>query len=168
MEDVIDAGKKLGLNVPVFGSDDQGLIALPKPLVAFVEHDHFIAVTKADKHGVTYLCSDCGAWPGGQVTLTWKQWHMLNASAYAAVTKPGCMLDGVLKQVLAPKAALPGIKVATAGSLEGLDLPRLTQSAMLLMLLKGHLIQDYLTNGGTNICGSKPQSQQCPPYIICC
>ena len=29
------------------------LIMLPKPIVAFVERDHFISVTNADAHGVT-------------------------------------------------------------------------------------------------------------------
>jgi len=61
--------------------------------VAHVEHDHFVAVTRADANGVTYLCSDCGPWPGGSVDLTWKQWHALEADAYGVVTSPGSIQD---------------------------------------------------------------------------
>ena len=63
-------------------------MALPKPLVAYVEHDHFVSVVRADQRGVSYLCSDCGPWPGGRVDLTWRQWHLLEGGLYAAVTAP--------------------------------------------------------------------------------
>jgi len=41
------------------------LMALPTPLVAHVEHDHFIAITRITKSQVYYNCSDCGYGPVG-------------------------------------------------------------------------------------------------------
>jgi RHS repeat-associated protein len=89
LQDVLDAAKKLGVTADTVTADEKGLVSLPKPLVAYVEHDHFVAVTKADKSGVTYLCSDCGTWPGGAVHLTWKQWRLMEAGLYASITLPG-------------------------------------------------------------------------------
>ena len=77
MADVIAAARKLGRTAYPIAADDKALINLPKPMVAYVEHDHFIALLRADRQGVSYLCSDCGPWPGGKVDLTWKQWHAL-------------------------------------------------------------------------------------------
>lgn len=93
MADIVSAAQHLGLSARTVRADDQGLILLPKPLVAYVEHDHFVSVVHADKKGVSYLCSDCGAWPGGRVDLTWKQWHLLNGGLYVALTVPGTVSD---------------------------------------------------------------------------
>lgn len=87
MADLEKALPSLGLSGRMVTADEQGLQRLPKPLVAFVEHDHFVAVTKADKQGVSYYCSDCGPWPGGPVQLTWKQWRAMEASTFLAVAK---------------------------------------------------------------------------------
>lgn len=96
LQDVAAGAKTLGLSAYAVRADDQGLRLLPKPLVAYVEHDHFVSVVKADKKGVSYLCSDCGMWPGGQVNLTWKQWHLLNGGLYLAVTRSGSAADRLL------------------------------------------------------------------------
>jgi len=88
-DDVIDGAAKLGVEVDPVSADDTGLKALPKPLISFIEHDHFIAITAADASGVTYLCSDCGPWPGGAVHLNWKQWHALDGGLYGVVVEPG-------------------------------------------------------------------------------
>ena len=61
MQDLVTGAERLGFNVHVVRTTDQGLIDLPKPLICFAEHDHFISVLHADKQGVEYLCSDCGA-----------------------------------------------------------------------------------------------------------
>lgn len=73
LQDLFDGGKKLGLAPHVVTCGAEGLKMLPMPLVAAVEHDHFVSVYRADEKGVTYLCSDCGTWPGGQRFVTWKQ-----------------------------------------------------------------------------------------------
>lgn len=82
-------------------ADERGLITLPKPVVAFVEHDHFVAVTGADKKGVTYSCADCApAWPGGQQRVSWKQWRAMDAVRFLSVVRPGSEADRVLQAVL--------------------------------------------------------------------
>ncbi len=74
LQDLLDACPKLGVvGVPLKIRSDEGLIKLPKPCVVHVERDHFVAVIGADKKGVTYLCTDCGRWPGGKVQVTWAQ-----------------------------------------------------------------------------------------------
>jgi RHS repeat-associated protein len=87
--DLEKALPSLGLSGHVVTADESGLKRLPKPLVAFVEHDHFVAVTSANKNGVEYFCSDCGSWPGGAVQLTWKQWRAMESSTFLAVAKQG-------------------------------------------------------------------------------
>src|SRR5207248_1144966 len=43
-QDILDACGKLGVAGRLVKADDRGLKALPKPLVAFVEGDHFVAL----------------------------------------------------------------------------------------------------------------------------
>lgn len=92
MRDLQDACDKLGLSARAVTADDAGLSVLPKPLVAHVEHDHFIAVLATDATYATYLCSNCGGWPGGQ-KLTWKQCRAPEPSAYLAVNPIGSTTD---------------------------------------------------------------------------
>jgi RHS repeat-associated protein len=134
LHDAVVGGPKLGVNVRPIGATEKGLIALPKPLIAYVEHDHFIAVTNADKKGVSYLCSDCGPWPGGKVTLTWKQWHMLDANIYATVTKPGSIWDKAISLVLSHGNAAK-VQVASSGSL-GIAI----QLARAIQAIKGNVV----------------------------
>ncbi|MES2462005.1 MAG: RHS repeat-associated core domain-containing protein [Armatimonadota bacterium] len=105
MQDLMSACDKLGggrwVTGRVVSADDAGLKALPLPAVAYVEHDHFVAVTRADNLGVTYVCSDCGEWPGGEVKLTWKQWHKMEPRLYLSVVKKGSSDDALLTKALA-------------------------------------------------------------------
>src|SRR5258708_6069228 len=89
LRDIADACKKLGLNGRAIKADEQGLIALPKPLIAHVEHDHFVTVVRADKSGVSYVCSDCGPWPGGRVGLSWKQGRAFEGGVFFFDLKTG-------------------------------------------------------------------------------
>ncbi|HLI49207.1 MAG TPA: cysteine peptidase family C39 domain-containing protein, partial [Chthonomonas sp.] len=90
LADLVAGARRVGLHAyPLAVHTEQVLMALPKPLIAFVEHDHFIGVVGADKRGVEYVCSDCGPWPGGKVHVSWKQWALLEPSAYLAVVRPG-------------------------------------------------------------------------------
>jgi RHS repeat-associated protein len=109
LQNLIDAGRKLGAAVHPVSADDQGLMMMPKPAIAYVEQDHFVSVIRADKRGVAYLCSDCGAWPGGEVDLTWKQWNHMEPGIYAAVVRPGGVWDQFFTQ-------LPNLKPATPRS----------------------------------------------------
>ncbi len=74
-------------------ADETGLKRLPKPLIAYVENDHYVTVTKTDDKGVTYLCGDCGAWPGGAVKLTWSQWRRMLPGRFIAMTRTGSRSD---------------------------------------------------------------------------
>ena len=156
LRDVLDAGPRLGVRVRALTADDRGLIALPKPLVAYVEHDHFVALTRADAKGVSYLCSDCGAWPGGRVDLTWAQWHTMNGGLYAAVTLPGSRWDRTL-DALAPRVSRLQVAATRLGGL----LPRRVEGAFSgLPLLRGHIVLDSLP-AGTVSCGSAPPALFC-------
>ncbi|MBS1712976.1 MAG: hypothetical protein JST30_01430 [Armatimonadetes bacterium] len=66
------------------------------PVVVLVERDHYVTAVKADKSGVTYMCTDCGPWPGGELEVTWKQWRLMDPGPYAALSKP----DGSLVKAL--------------------------------------------------------------------
>ncbi len=164
MQDVLDGAAKLGLSGHVVAGTDKALLALPKPLVAYVEHDHFISVLDADKAGVTYLCSDCGAWPGGRVHLSWAQWHKLEATAFAALTEPGSDVDGALALLTPPnEAAKPGVQIASSS-------PKLASGVVgrmrwLKVFKKQGITQPM--GGQTLSCGNTPISQQCPCPANC-
>lgn len=168
LQDVLEAARKLGLTGRAITADDVGLMALPKPLVAYVEQDHFVALVRADKAGVSYLCSDCGPWPGGRVNLTWAQWHSLSPGLYGSVVKPGSAWDKKLASVLAPlPVSDSSVRLASARPLVGLGVAEVSALLPALSLLRGH-VQRYIAPTAPVTCGYKPTSQQCPPYIICC
>ena len=116
LQDILNAAPGLGVTARAITADDHALRILPKPLVAFIERDHFVAVTAANDSGVSYLCSDCGSWPGGAVHLTWAQWHLLNPGIYGVVTVPGSDWDKALELKLAGKK-IPSPSVASNGSM---------------------------------------------------
>ena len=165
LQDVLDAAKKLHTSARTVTADDAGLLALPKPLVAFVEGDHFISVVGADKAGVSYLCSDCGMWPGGRVHLTWKQWHLLNPGLYAVVTAPSSVWEKTLAALTPAPSHGNLLRLASAGRLSGLGVVH--ENALLpnLATLRQHVRYIDHVNG---TCGYKPTTQQCPPYYLCC
>ncbi len=109
LADVIQAATKLKLTSIAFQADPIGLQTLNSPLVAFVEHDHFVALTHADVHGVTYLCSDCGLWPGGERKVTWKQWKAMEAGPYLAVCLPSSSAAQALQISLRQISKTPAI-----------------------------------------------------------
>lgn len=163
LQDVLDGAQKLGLSAHVVHVKDAGLILLPKPLVAYVEHDHFVSVTKADKSGVTYLCADCGPWPGGRVSLTWAQWHKMEATAYAVVSKPGSDIDGALSALATPDGkGAQGVQTASiGGKLAG----GVSGRVQWMRLLRKQIM--WPTGGTTVFCGNSPVGQHCPDYVDC-
>ena len=161
LQDILDAGKTLNLSMHTFGADDTGLRKLPKPLIAYVEHDHFIAVEAADDTGVTYLCSDCGAWPGGRVHLTWKQWHAIEATIYVAVTRPDSGNDQMFAALEDGKVPdLP--RLATTGTGKGILSPA-QEWVITAHTLQSHIIKFH--RPGTTGCGKKIKALHCPPFI---
>ena len=98
MADVVAAAPKLGATAYVVTSSDKSrLMALPMPLVAHAEHDHFLAITKITDKQITYNCSDCGIYPGGFKHITWKQLAALECDAFAVIVKSGSPLDTALR-----------------------------------------------------------------------
>ena len=163
MQDVVNGAQKLRLSAHVVHATDKGLIALPKPLVAYVEHDHFVSVSRADEKGVSYLCSDCGPWPGGEVSLTWAQWHKMEATAYAVVSEPGSDIDGALTALAPTNTGAKGVQIASAGrKLAGDVIGRMRW----LRLFKKQGIF-YPMGGETFSCGFGPLSQQCSCFVCC-
>ena len=124
LSDIADAAKKLGASAYSVTANEQALVQMPLPMVAYVEHDHFVALVRADKSGVSYLCSDCGAWPGGRVNLTWRQWRQMNPGLYLAVTKPGSAWD---QRMMAAKSGqfMPQVRVAMADPTDKFSRPLL-------------------------------------------
>ena len=159
LEDVAAAGKKLGMSVFKISADEIGLRYLAKPLVAYVEHDHFIAVVGADKAGVSYLCSDCGAWPGGRNTLTWKQWRAMDCGVYLAVARKGSATSAALASLPPLGQGTPGV-ITPKTSLRFHRAFGRRQSPLRFMARHASLIQSILLLS----CGGKPKTTQCPPY----
>ena len=169
MNDVLAGARKLGLSAHAVHAGDKGLMALPKPLMAYVEHDHFVSVLRADKNGVSYLCADCGPWPGGRVNLTWAQWHKMEATAYATFVVPGSDQDRALGLRLdGQDGKASGVQIASAsGKLAGgIRAP--------LRLLQAYMrggVKALWRQGGSGItnpdggltlsCGNTPTGGQC-------
>ena len=162
MQDLLNAAPKLHVHAVAVTADDVGLKLLPKPLIAYVEHDHFISIVKADSRGVSYLCSDCGMWPGGRVNLTWAQWHLLEATLYVTVTKPGSTDDRMMAAVHAPAAQIPALnsplRVSFTGSLSQLH-RSLEIHLPAMARLRGHVLGHVGTNGAA--CSYVLSSQHC-------
>jgi RHS repeat-associated protein len=153
---IVAGAEKLGLVAKAVTADKVGLCLLPKPLVAYVERDHFVAVVKADRQGVTYICSDCGPWPGGAVQLTWRQWQLLEPGPYAVFAEPGTSWAKVLASLKPTPSS--SFQVATRASLVG---------ALGLSGLFGSHIRLYVPPLSGDKCGGLAEAQHCPPYIQC-
>ncbi len=172
LADLVASGPRLGASVRAVTADEAGLRLLPKPLIAYVERDHFIAVVRADSKGVSYLCSDCGPWPGGQVNLTWKQWRALDPGAYAVVSRSGSVWDRTLA-ALGGASASPMLGMASRAStrvasltLRGLLRPARVQTLLpSLALLRAHVV--LFNNLPLIVCGSQPVSQHCTSEVEC-
>lgn len=177
LQDLADACAKFGLVGHPIVADEAGLKALPKPLIAHVERDHFVTVLEADDNRVVYACNDCGPWPGGRLELTWEQWRKLKPGIYLAVVRPGSAEAEAVGKVLArasaenSSAALArlgkpsdpsqvGVQVASAG-VGALGLKAATLEAALV----GHAVAwPYAV---FTECGYAPAALQCPPGTCC-
>ncbi len=198
LQDIVASAQHLGLHTRVLRADDQGLMLLPKPLVAYVEHDHFVSVVRADKKGVSYLCSDCGAWPGGRVNLTWRQWHLLEGGLYVSTALANTPADRLLSHldptpppfatpaalpepssdITALPLAVPPVRLAFAGDLSALHLslrplawyPQPPTVDVSFSALASSLQRHVVlqTAPTGGSCGSKGNSPTCPDCTTCC
>ena len=165
-QDIVTASQSMGLSAYPLTADDKGLIALHHSVVAFVERDHFVAVVRADKDGVSYLCSDCGPWPGGQNNVSWKQWHAMLPGTYLAVAQPGSEWDATLQGTLAQSAPPKPVRVSFVGDLGLLGFRNTSHLAAIFSVLRPHVFR--LVAPGSVSCGNKPASLDCTPFIMCC
>ena len=180
MEDLLNATKKLGDGHVVTGrviqADEQALKILPMPMVAFVERDHFVAIVSADKEGVSYLCTDCGHWPGGKITLTWEQWRAMKPGIYLSVVKKNSHEDRVLALLCEKKdehqarearttSGIPGIQVAMASSSAPLAIGSMESLSPLYRGLNNHMAPVVPSYGGQ--CGMSASAQHCGPDVCC-
>lgn len=167
-KDLLDGCAKLGVVGRAIRADEHALMRLPMPMVAFVEHDHYVAIVRADQQGVSYLCSDCGGWPGGRRDLSWKQWKAMEPGLYLAVSKPGSRADRLFTELSArEQRSATGVRLAANGPIVGLgsqvaraDLIRLAA------LLRGHVLL-YGSNPPATKCGGKPDALPCDPAVEC-
>ncbi|MFI5385565.1 MAG: RHS repeat-associated core domain-containing protein [Fimbriimonadales bacterium] len=159
-EDILQGCRNLGLSGHAVTADETGLCFLPKPLVAHVERDHFVALTRADRNGVTYICSDCGPWPGGEVQLTWKEWRALEPDVYVVPTKKGSVEDRALSFLGSKKLAERQELYATIAPQSHLN----GAGAQLKNLISA--LETHVTTWVFPIliaCGWKPDSGHCLP-----
>jgi YD repeat-containing protein len=167
MQDLARCAKRLGMSAWTVKADEEGLKRLPKPLVAYVEQDHFVAVTRADNDGVSYLCSDCGAWPGGRRDLSWKQWRAMECNLFLAVATPGSAEARLMTSALSTRPTGRAVASAPATRLAALranDLP--STRTLLIRLLKAHSVL-YVPPISVQ-CGQLPNTQHCNPDAQCC
>jgi YD repeat-containing protein len=141
MQDLLQCARRLGMSAWTVKADEEGLKLLPKPLVAYVELDHFVAVTRANKDGVSYLCSDCGAWPGGRRDLTWKQWRAMDCNLYLVVALQGSAEARLMNAALAPNPSRQFVSATPATRLAALQASNIQRGrAWMIHLLQAHVI----------------------------
>ena len=165
LAELVASSRNLGVSVRAVAADETGLRALPKPLVAFTEKDHFVAVVAATKTHVSYLCSDCGPWPGGRVDLTWQQWRALSPGIYAAVTLPGSVPDRTVAALTSGAGQPAPVRLSYGGALSGLHLSSRLQMLTDYSKLRGHVFNYGNTTWlgcGFGISGLHCWPQCCP------
>lgn len=170
MQNLVVGAKNLGLRGYPLSMDGKALrtyftVNQGIPVIAHVEHDHFIAVTAASAKGVTYWCSDCGPWPGGKRTVTWKQWTLMEPDGYLGIAVPGSDLDVALARLGQPTPErVAFIGAIASGPILAVQVGRAQQ---ILSLLRTASI-GYVSLPYSLLCGMMPQSDQCPPCEVEC
>jgi RHS repeat-associated protein len=80
LEDLKVACNKLGIRSYLIEATPQATKSLPTPLVAYVDHDHFVAVLGSNSKGLDVQCSECTG--GSSRRIDWAQWKLMEPSAY--------------------------------------------------------------------------------------
>jgi RHS repeat-associated protein len=177
MTDLLAACPKLGMVGRVVKVDEQGLRHLPLPVVAYVEEDHFVAVTEADATHICFTCSDCGPWPGGNIRLTWSQFRRMKPGFYLTMVRPGSVEDRQLAQALslAKMVGLYGTARTDVGAVLAATAP-LSQVASssghapfaaTLVLARHITALSAAVIGGTGCSNYVGGSQSCPSQTQC-
>lgn len=164
MADLIVASNRLGLRAHPVAADEKGLRALPMPVIAHVERDHFITITKADRSAVWYACSDCGPWPGGNRKLTWTQFRAMQPGVYLAFSKWGSETQRAMETVAPQMAsATKTLSLRAKWPIQG-PAAASVAARRLVAALAGH-VTTYVDPTSV-VCGQKPESLHCS--IECC
>jgi len=169
LEDLQNACRSLGVIGYPVSTTKKGLIAMFQasgrtPIVAHVEHDHFIAVVDATDRGVKYMCSDCGPWPGGAHMLPWKQWNLMEADAFLAIGKPGTPYAAAMDSLVASKTKAKGKELSLLSISPLSTLAEFAPKApALATMLAGNINFLIPFPTGAIVCGQKPESTHCPP-----
>lgn len=122
--DLVQAAESLGLEATSVYGGRKGLEALPKPLVAQMNGERYLTVTRTDAKGVVFKVSDLGKTEPKQVRVDWKAWESMRPTAYVAMARRGTAEALALSSFeSAPDAAhrhvlLANIKGATSPVLE--------------------------------------------------
>jgi RHS repeat-associated protein len=165
MADLLIACPRLGMRGRVVQlSNTKGLIRVPMPVVAHVERDHFVAVTRADSHGVTYWCSDCGSWPGGQVRLNWAQWTSMDSDQFLAVAR--CNTARALALAHIPPFRQHAKKIALVDRTDS-NTAVIASAQRQLAAMGSALYALPFPTLQPAICGTRGTSPQCPGFMKC-
>ena len=163
LQELADACARLGVAANPVQATERGLRALPLPAVAHVEGDHFVAVVAVDGQGVEYVCSDCGAWPGGPVRVSWKAWRAMKPGAFMTVTRPGSPAQAAMERVAPPvprTGTAVDVSVGVTQSSLGAEASRLASR------LLGNVGTLQIAPGYQ--CKYRPNTLHCPDGVTCC
>jgi len=81
LPDLVRASRSLGMSARTVQATDKGLQKLQKPFIAYVR-DRFVTITRADRNGITYTCTDCAQ---ASMHLSWSKWDEVGAGPYLIV-----------------------------------------------------------------------------------
>ncbi|HWA84321.1 MAG TPA: cysteine peptidase family C39 domain-containing protein, partial [Fimbriimonadaceae bacterium] len=138
------AFQKYKLNARILRVSNKGLIAIPKPVIAFVEADHFVTLIAADRSGVSYKCPMCS---DATIHLTWDQWRKMDCETVLSAAKPGSAVDRAIEASVTMKdAASIGSLWAGAGR-QSPSIGLLRQLAGQVTLITGYLSTNTCTPG---------------------
>ncbi|MBL8086477.1 MAG: hypothetical protein JNM85_00210, partial [Chthonomonas sp.] len=143
LKDIVKGIQAFGYEPVIITGNERAVAEMPMPVIAHVEHDHFITVTSASRASVTYWCVDCG----GDQVVTWDQWHAMEPDVFVSVVRPGSA-----EAQLISAAFDPGADVVASINPRSNPFSVLARCATLLPLGP--------VPGGI-VCGARPQSLQC-------
>ncbi len=100
--DIVNGAEALGFTARTVLGQPEIVRHLPLPVIAHVEHDHFVAVVAVSDKWLKYWCVDCH----GERVVTWDQWQAMEPDGYITVTKAESAEDQMLGLALHPSSAL--------------------------------------------------------------
>ncbi len=84
LKDIAKGIEAFGFQPIVLTGKAEVVSKMPMPVIAHVEHDHFLTVIAASRSGVKYWCVDCG----GTRQVSWRQWAAMEPDVFVSAVKP--------------------------------------------------------------------------------